>query len=60
MAYLLSVPYGFLITFTGDKLIPVLVVWPVKNGGSLSLTSILISSISSFTFFLAFLLTTPI
>ena len=60
MAYLFIVPYGFLITLTGDKLIPVLVVWPVKNGGYLSLTSMLISSISSLTFVLDFLLITPI
>ena len=60
MAYLFRVPYGFLMTFTGDKLMPVLVVWPVKNGGSLSFTSILMSSMSSLTFFLAYLLTTPI
>lgn len=46
IAYLFKVPSGFLITLTGDKFIPVFVVWPVKNGGSLSLTYILISSIS--------------
>lgn len=31
------------MTLTGERLIPVFVVWPVKNGGYLSLTSMLIS-----------------
>ena len=33
-ASLYSVPSGFLTTLIGDKLIPALVVWPLKNGGS--------------------------
>jgi hypothetical protein len=41
------VPSGFLITLIGERLIPVLVVCPVKKGGYLSLTYIFVSSISS-------------